>query len=110
MIMIGQSRRLSQPLRWGRRERIAVATVLAATVAALAALGIYALTSGSPARRDCISVTFASSLGGAQLSGCGQRARRICASGDFPGIAADLRVACARAGLPFRAPRPRPPA
>jgi hypothetical protein len=110
MIMIGQSRRLREPLRWGRRERLVVAAVLAATVAALAGLGIYALTSGAPARRDCIGVTFASSVGGAELHGCGERARKICASGDFPGIAQELRVACARAGFPFRAPKQRAPA
>jgi hypothetical protein len=110
MIMIGQSRRLSEPLRWGRRERIAVATVLAVAVAALAGLGIYALTSGAPARRDCISVTFASSVGAAELRGCGERARRMCASGDFPGIAEDLRAACRRAGFPFRPPKQRAPA
>jgi hypothetical protein len=103
MIMSGQSRRLREPLRWGRRERVAIAAVLAVAVMALAGLGIYALTSGSPARRDCVSVTFASTLGGAQLQGCGERARRICASGDFPGIAADLRRACVRAGFPFHA-------
>jgi hypothetical protein len=104
MIMIGQSRRLSQPLHWGRRERVAVISLLAATVLVLAGLGAYALTSGSPARRDCITVTFASTLGGAQLQGCGERARRICASGAFPGIAQDLRAACVRAGFPYRTP------
>ena len=95
MIMIGQSRRLSEPLRWGRRERIAVATALAAATAALAGLGIYALTS---------------SVGAAELRGCGERARRMCASGDFPGIAEDLRAACRRAGFPFRPPKQRAPA
>src|SRR6266516_1204083 len=100
MIMIGQSRRLRQPLRWGRRERAAIAAVLAVAVMALAALGIYALTSGAPARRDCVNVTFASTLGGAQLQGCGSRARRICASGAFRGIAQELQAACKHAGLP----------
>src|SRR5579859_411643 len=98
MIMIGQSRRLSQPLRWGRRERLAVTAVLVTTVLALAALGVYALTSGAPARRDCITVTFAGTLGGVDLHGCGERARRICSSGDFPGISEGLRAACLRAG------------
>jgi hypothetical protein len=104
MIMIGQSRRLSQPLRWGRRERIAVVTVLVASLCALVGLGVYALTSGARARGDCVTVTFASTLGGAELHGCGERARHICASGDFAGISEELRVACARAGFPFRAP------
>jgi hypothetical protein len=110
MIMIGHSRRLQQPLRWGRRERIVVAAVLAVTLAAVIGLGAYALTGGAPARRDCVSVTFPSTLGGAQLEGCGERARRICASGDFRGIAQELRAACARAGFPFRAPARRAPA
>jgi hypothetical protein len=107
MIMIGQSRRLREPLRWGRRERIAIAALAAVAVMALAGLGIYALTSGSPARRDCVNVTFASTLGGAQLQGCGERARRICASGDFGGISTDLRRACLSAGFEFREPVPR---
>ena len=81
-----------------------VAAVLAITVAALVGLGVYALTSGARARHDCVTVTFASTLGGAQLQGCGERARRICASGDFRGIAQELRAACARAGFPFREP------
>jgi hypothetical protein len=109
MIMIGHSRRLAQPLRWGRRERLAVAALLAVTVAALASLGVYALTSGSRARADCIGVTFPSTLGGAQLQGCGARARAICASGAFPGIADELNAACTRAGFAFRVPKRRPP-
>jgi hypothetical protein len=107
MIMIGQSRRLQQPLRWGRRERLAVVAALAAALLALAALGVYALT--RPARaRDCVSVTFASTTGAAQVEGCGARARAICASGAFPGIANELRTACAHAGFAFR-PAVSPP-
>ena len=102
MIMIDRSRRLAEPLRWGRREKLAVGAVLACAVLALAALGVYALTSGSSARRDCIGVTFASTLGGATVHACGARARGICASGAFAGIEADLRAACRRAGFPFR--------
>jgi len=103
--MQDQARRLSEPLRWGRRERAAVAVVLAGLVAALGALGVYALTKGAPARADCISVTFASTLGGAELRGCGERARAICGSGSFPHIERELRAACARAGFPFRPSR-----
>jgi hypothetical protein len=104
MIMQNQSRRLSEPLRWDRRERIAVAALLVALALALAALGAFALTSGSPARADCVSVTFASTLGGAEVKGCGARARRICASGGYPHIARELQAACARAGFPYRPP------
>jgi hypothetical protein len=104
MIMFDQSRRLSEPLRWGRREKTAVAVVVGCLVLALAGLGAYALTSGAPARADCVTVTFASTLGGADLHACGPRARRICASGDFRGIQQQLSAACRRAGFPYRAP------
>jgi hypothetical protein len=104
MVMFEQSRRLSEPLRWGRREKTAVAALLSVVVLALLGLGAYALTSGSPARADCVNVTFASTLGGAELHACGQRARSVCASGSFRGIAHDLSVACGRAGFPYVPP------
>jgi hypothetical protein len=102
MIMENRSRRLGEPLRWGRREKVAVGALLACVAAALVALGAYALTSGSPARRDCVDVTFASTLGGADLQGCGAQARRICASGAFPGVRVELAVACRHAGFYFK--------
>jgi hypothetical protein len=105
MIMFEQSRRLSQPLRWGRREKTAIAVLLSCVLLALIGLGAYALTSGSPARADCVTVTFASTLGGADLHACGGQARRVCASGDFRGIQAELSAACRRAGFPYRSPR-----
>jgi hypothetical protein len=102
MIMIDQSKRLSEPLRWGRRERGIVAALLACIVLAAAGLGAYALTSGAPARRDCIEVTFASTLGGATEHACGAQARAVCASPQaFKRAAAELRAACRRAGFPF---------
>ena len=104
MIMHEQSRRLSEPLRWGRREKTVVAVVLGCLVLALAGLGAYALTTGAPARADCISVTFPSTLGGAELHGCGAQARRICASGDFHRIQDQLARACAKAGFAYRRP------
>jgi hypothetical protein len=104
MIMFDQSRRLSEPLRWGRREKTAVAAVLSCLLLALIGLGAYALTSGGPQRGDCIDVTFASTLGGAEMHECGGRARRVCASGDFRGIEQELRSACRHAGFPYRQP------
>jgi len=100
--MIDQSKRLSEPLRWGRREKSVVAALLACVALAAAGLGAYALTSGAPARADCINVTFASTLGGAYVQACGQRARSLCASPSFAKSVGDpLRVACRRAGFPF---------
>jgi hypothetical protein len=102
MIMENRSRRLGEPLRWGRREKVAVGALLACVVGGGGALGTYALTSGSSARADCVNVTFASTLGGATEHACGAQARRVCASGAFPGINADLARACERAGFPFK--------
>ncbi len=104
MVMFEQSRRLSEPLRWGRRERIALAGLLSAVVICLLALGAYAVTGGTPERHDCIRVTFASTLGGADLHGCGTQARNICASGNFAHLQDQLQAACTRAGFPYRPP------
>jgi hypothetical protein len=101
MIMENRHRRLSEPMRWGRREKAAMAVVVSCVVAALVALGAYALTSGAPTRTDCVSVTFASTLGAARLQGCGSRARKMCAAGANPGIEQQLRAACRRAGFPY---------
>jgi hypothetical protein len=101
MVMFEQARRVSEPLHWGRREKAAIAALLSALLLALAGLGAYALTSGSPARGDCVTVTFASTLGGADLHACGRQARRVCASGSFPHIETDLRAACRRARFPY---------
>ena len=102
MIMQDQSKRLSEPLRWGRREKTVVAAMLACVVLVAAGLGAYALTTGSPGRKDCIEVSFASTLGGATEHACGARARRVCASpGAFRHVAAELRASCRRAGFPF---------
>jgi hypothetical protein len=105
MIMFDQSRRLSEPLRWGRREKTAVAALAACLALALIALGAFALSGGAPARGDCVRVSFASTLGGGELHACGAQARRVCASGDFRGIQQELSAACARAGLAYRQPR-----
>src|SRR6267378_8447457 len=103
MIMFEQSRRLSRPLRWGRREKTAVAAVLSCLLLALLGLGAYALTSGAPARADCIDLVFPSTLGGARLRACGAQARDVCASpAPYRGIGEELRAACRRAGFPYK--------
>jgi hypothetical protein len=110
MIMIDRSRRLAEPLRWGRREKTAVA-VVAALVLAVVLLAVFAFT--GPSGREgvgCIDVSFASTLGGADLHACGRRARELCASpASNPGAAAEgaLRASCRRAGVPYGPTRPR---
>ncbi|MGA9876837.1 MAG: hypothetical protein WBQ21_13635 [Solirubrobacteraceae bacterium] len=102
MIMVGQSKRLSQPLRWGRRDKAIVATMLTCVALAAIGLGLFALTSGSREPADCVDVTFASTLGAARLHACGGRARSMCASTSASKeIAQSLRQACRRAGFPF---------
>jgi hypothetical protein len=102
MIMMDQSRRLSEPLRWGRRERTIAAVLLVCVALAAIGLGVFALSSGAPARKDCIEVTFASTLGAAVEHACGAQARTVCATpGAAKSIGEELRVACVRAGFPF---------
>jgi hypothetical protein len=102
MIMMDQSRRLKEPLRWGRRERAVVGALLVCVVAIVVGLGAYAATSGGRPRKDCVEVTFASTLGGATEHACGGKAREVCASPQaFKHVEAELRESCRRAGFPF---------
>jgi hypothetical protein len=104
MIMQDQSKRLSEPLQWGGREKTIAAAMLACVALIVVGLGAYALTSGAPARKDCIEVSFASTLGGATEHACGAQARRVCATpGSFKHVAAELQASCRRAGFPFAA-------
>jgi hypothetical protein len=103
MIMQEQQRRLSQPLRWGRREKTIAAVLLSSLALVLVGLVAFGATSGSPSRAGCIEVTFASTLGAAEVHGCGAKAREVCAfPGSFHGTARqELAQACRRAGYPF---------
>ena len=105
MVMQDQAKRLSQPLPWGRPQKIVVAVLSALVIAAALALIAFALSSGSPARADCIDLNFPSTLGAAEVKGCGQKARRVCASGAYRGIGPEMKAACARAGFPYRTPQ-----
>jgi hypothetical protein len=97
-----QSRRLSQPLHWGRREKTIVGVVLVCIALAAVGLGAFAVSGGSAGRKDCISLTFASTLGGAPLHACGAQARSIClAPASYTTIGPQLAGACRRAGFPY---------
>lgn len=106
MIMIDQSKRLSQPLEWTRAGRAAVAAAAVCVLLALIAGGIYALSAPGRGgeRQGCIDVTFPSTLGAANVHECGGRARAFCAA---PGaqvaasIGAALQASCARAGYAY---------
>ena len=103
MVMHEQSRRLSEPLRWTRAGRIAVAVVVA-VLAVGTVVAVIASTGGRRLAPGCIEVTFASTLGGAAIHPCGARAREICSDpGQNPGLAEHgaLREACRKARLPY---------
>jgi len=102
--MQDQARRLREPLRWGRREKTIVGVVLAIVLAAAVALAVYGLSSGAPARADCIDLEFPSTLGAAEVKGCGAQAQRICGSGAYRGLRDEMKLACERAGFAFRNP------
>jgi hypothetical protein len=104
MVMQEQARRLSQPLPWGRREKTVIGVVLAIVAVAAVALIVFAASSGAPARADCVDLEFPSTLGAAEVKGCGEQARKICASGAYKGLKDEMRTACAHAGFPYREP------
>ena len=102
MIMENRSKRLSEPLSWGAREKGIVAALLSCVVLVAVGLGAFALTSGSKEPKDCVDITFASTLGAARMHACGARARTLCAAPQASKeIAQPLKQACRRAGYPF---------
>lgn len=104
VVMVGQQKRLSQPLRTPRAGKIAAVAVAASLLAALLAVLVIGLAGGSARGAGCIEVTLASTLGGAVTHACGAHARDICAApAESPLMAAHgvLRQACDRAGLPY---------
>src|SRR5580692_9937632 len=102
MIMENRSKRLSEPLSWGRREKTIVAVLLSCLALGLLGLGAFALTGGSKEPKDCVDITFASTLGAAKMHACGARAKTMCAAPNASKeIAQPLKQACRRAGYPF---------
>ena len=105
MVMVGQNRRLKEPLRWTPAGRIAVAAGGAVLLAAIVAL-VVAISLGGPAKRPgCIEATFASSVGGATVKACGAKARRDCADPATSSLGVTgtaLRDQCHAAKLPYR--------
>ena len=105
MPMQEQSRRLAEPLRWGRREKTVMAVFLSVVALALLGMIAYGLSSGAPARADCVSVSFPNTLGASEVKGCGAKAQTICASGAYRGVSEELRKQCTKAGFAYREPR-----
>lgn len=102
--MVGQQKRLSQPLRTPRAGKIAAAAVAGFLLTGVIAAIVLASTASSALRAGCIQITFPSTLGGAVTHACGARARDICASpSQNPALVIHgaLREACEHARLPY---------
>jgi hypothetical protein len=100
MIMFDQSKRLARPLRWTRAGKLA-AGACALLLAIAVTLAIVLAGPGPGHGPGCISVTFASTLGGAELDECGARARTVCrAPQSYPSLAGEIRAQCRRLGYP----------
>ena len=103
MVMVGQHRRLQQPLTWGRRERLAVIAVVVALLLGGAVVAVLAISSsGSSSNAGCVQVTAPSTLGAVVVHSCGQDARNLCRQGGSSGVPVRaLRSECARLRYPF---------
>jgi hypothetical protein len=106
MVMMDQSKRLSEPLRWtpgGRLAVIAAATILAVCVIGA---GVYGAVHGFSHHRQagCVDVIVPSTLGGADVHACGGKARTLCSAPAGAGLTGNdtLREQCRQEGYPFR--------
>lgn len=101
MVMVGQARRLRQPL--SHAQRVVMAALAVLLTLAFIGVVLYGLLVSDPAATEshgCVKLTFASSTGGQQINKCGAGARRFClAEADLHGQLARLaNPVCARAG------------
>jgi hypothetical protein len=100
----GHWERQHSPLRRLRRRELRAMSVVAVVLLVAAAVALYgAVHHGAPrAAAGCVSVTAASSTGGATIHACGAGAVRLCrarAGRDDP-FARSVAAACRRAGVP----------
>jgi hypothetical protein len=103
VILIGQEKRLREPLAIGPRARrgLAVGGVL---VALGAAGGIVALVSSgdSAPPAGCVRIPVASTTGGGRVQECGADGRALCAHPSAASFSIELlRSACRQAGDPL---------
>lgn len=103
MVMVGHEKRLSEPLSWTRGGRLAVIAAVVCLALGAIALGLLGAFGSSSRAPGCIQVTFASTVGGATVHACGEKARTACAHPELNRVAAahGLRAECSRAGLPY---------
>ncbi len=88
-----------------RREKWILSSVLATALALAVVVVIAVTTSDQKSTQTCISVTAPSFIGAEQVSGCGARARAICASAANEGtynqaFARAIAAECRKVGIP----------
>ncbi len=81
----GHGRSIASPRRLARRERLFVGGAALAVVILAVAVVVSFASGGTKVGKGCIDVTFASSLGGQPVTGCGAKARAICSAVGTPG-------------------------
>ena len=102
----GHGLQVARRQRLGGRDRRILGGVVGAAVVALIVIVIVGVTgSGGTTQRNCVNITFASSLGAQQISGCGGEARSLCAGVGRPGgyagtIGRLLAQDCRKHGIP----------
>jgi hypothetical protein len=105
MVMMDQSKRLAEPLRWTAGGKLAVVAVSAMLLVCVLGAGVYGLVHGfgSHHQAGCVDVIVASTLGGADVHACGSKARTLCAAPAGGGLAGNdsLREQCRREGYPY---------
>jgi hypothetical protein len=94
----GHAQRIAQPHVWSKRE-LWTAVVTSMVVLATIALGLFAFLDRPARDPSCLSVTAATSTGGAPLEACGARARQWCrfpleAAGGGERVADAIRAQC----------------
>jgi hypothetical protein len=94
----GHAQRVAEPHVWSKRE-LRTAAVAAVVALATIALSLYAFLDRPSKDPSCLSVTAATSTGGAPLEACGARARQWCrfpleAAGGGERVAAAIRAQC----------------
>ncbi len=105
--MVGQHKRLAEPMSPGQKRGLAISlAVLVLAVAGATVLAIASHDSFGTSRNGCVSLTVASSLGGAELHKCGSAARALCQAAQAANdpLSRELRPQCVLAGYGPRQP------
>ncbi len=102
MIMENRSKRLSEPLRWGRREKTVVAVLRQLRADRVDWARRLCPDKRLEEPKDCVDITFASTLGAAHDARLWRARQDLCAAPQASKeIAQPLKQACRRAGYPF---------